>query len=101
MDNFCIIDSNDERFDSNINLDFSYTEIDEWKHKWNPRKHHDRAGRPRKWGFVTYKVTNTSENFPDDEFEDKALAVALRQWGLRCKDIRFKRERNKDIVADI
>ena len=63
MDTFCVIDSDGGRFDDNINLDFSYTEIEEWKHKWDPKKHLDRAGRPRKWGFVTYKVTNTSEHF--------------------------------------
>jgi len=91
MNTFCIIDSDEKTFHSNVSLDFSYTEIEEWKHKWDPKKHLDRAGRPRKWGFVTYRVTNTSENFPDDEFEDKALAIALRQWGLRTRDIRFKR----------
>ena len=101
MENFCIIDTDGESFHSNIALDFSYAEIEEWKHKWNPKKHHDRAGRPRKWGFVTYKVTNTSDHFPDDEFEDKALAIALRQWGFRCKDIRFRKETNKSKTADI
>ena len=101
MDTFCIISDNNVRNDSNINLDFSYTEIEEWKHKWNPEKHVDRNGKAKAWGFVTYKVTNTSENFPDDNFEDKALTIALRQWGLRCKDIRFKRIRDQSIRADI
>ena len=101
MENFCIIDTDGESFHSNIALDFSYAEIEEWKHKWDPKKHLDRAGRPRKWGFVTYKVTNTSDHFPDDEFEDKALAIALRQWGFRCKDIRFRKETNKSKTADI
>jgi len=101
MDTFCVIDSDGGRFDDNIDLDFSYAEIEEWKHKWNPTKHQDRSGRPRKWGFVTYKVTNTSENFPENEFENTALSIALRQWGFRCKDIRFKRMTDKDKKADI
>ena len=101
MEHFCVIDSDGEEFHSNVNLDFSYTEIEEWKHKWDPKRHHGRNGKPRKWGFVTYKVTNTSENFPDDDFEDRALSIALRQWGLRCKDIRFKRIKDKNERADI
>ena len=101
MKNFCAIDSDGGEFRSIERMDFSYAEIDEWKHKWNPKKHHGRNGKPRKWGFVTYKVTNTSEHFPDDDFEDRALSIALRQWGLRCKDIRFKRIRDKNEKADI
>ena len=101
MKNFCIIDSDENSFHTNIDLDFSYAEIEEWKHKWDPKRHHGRNGKPRKWGFVTYKVTNTSEHFPDDDFEDRALSIALRQWGLRCKDIRFKRIRDKNERADI
>ena len=91
MDAFCIIDSDGRAFHSNVDLDFSYKEIDEWKHKWNPAKHVDRNGLAKPWGFVTYKVINTSVNFPENTFEDTALAIALRQWGFRCKDIRFKR----------
>ena len=101
MDNFCIIDSDEVDFESNINLDFSYAEIDEWKHKWDPKKHVDRNGIAKDWGFVTYKVVNTSVNFPENTFEDTALAIALRQWGFRTNDIRFKRIRDKGIRADI
>ena len=101
MDVFCVIGSDGKPFDSNKDFEFSYKEIEEWKHKWNPTKYVDRNGREREFGMVTYKVTNTSEHFPDNNFEDKALTVALRQWGLRTKDIRFKRIRDKSIRADI
>jgi hypothetical protein len=82
----CIVRDNDEEFDTNIDMDFSYAAIEEWKHKWNPKK-----VRRRKYGYVTYRVTNESKHFPNSKFEDKALAIALRQWGLRTQDIRFKR----------
>jgi hypothetical protein len=101
MDNFCIIEDDDMEFNSNIHLEFSYKEIDEWKHKWNPNKYVDRGGKPKQFGYVTYRVINESESFPNNEFEDKALSIALRQWGLRTADIRFKRIRDVSIRADI
>ncbi len=97
---FCIIRDNDEKFDCNFDMDFSYNAIEEWKHKWTPKKHKGRKGKVRDYGYVTYKVINGSQHFPDSEFEEKALAIALRQWGLRTKDIRFKRERTSK-TADI
>jgi hypothetical protein len=81
MDKFCFITNDDKSFESNI------TEIDEWKFKWN---------NP----IVTYKVLNGSRSFPNDTFEKKALTVALRQWGFRTKDVKFRRERT-DKEADI
>jgi hypothetical protein len=91
MSIFCIVKDNDEQFDTNIDMDFSYNTIEEWKHKWNPPRASGRKGSKRDYGYVTYKVTNESKHFPNSKFEDKALAIALRQWGLRTKDIRFKR----------
>jgi len=99
MSVFCIVKDNDEQFDCNIDMDFSYNAIEEWKHKWQPKKHVGRRGKVRDYGYITYKVTNESKHFPDSKFEDKALAIALRQWGLRTKDIRFKRVRSG--TADI
>ena len=87
----CIIMDNDVVFDCDINRDFASSTIQEWKHKWTPKKAVGRKGSKRDYGYVTYKVTNESQHFPDSKFEDKALAVALRQWGLRTKHIRFKR----------
>ena len=98
MSTFCIIRDNDEKTDCNFE-GLALSVIEEWKHKWQPKKYKDRRGRVRKFGYVTYKVTNESKNFPDDKFEDKALTIALRQWGLRTKDIRFKRIRTG--TADI
>jgi len=87
----CIIMDNDVVFDCDINRDFASSTIQEWKHKWTPKKAVGRKGSKRDYGYVTYKVTNESQHFPDNKFEDKALAIALRQWGLRTKHIRFKR----------
>jgi len=87
----CIIMDNDVVFDCDINRDFASSTIQEWKHKWTPKKAVGRKGSKRDYGYVTYKVTNESQHFPDNKFEDKALAIALRQWGLRTMDIRFKR----------
>jgi len=100
MDSFCIVMDNDVKFDSDINQDFAASTISEWKHKWTPKRYKDKRGRPRVFGYVTYKVTNESQHFPDDEFEDKALTIALRQWGFRTRDIRFKRIYS-DKTADI
>jgi hypothetical protein len=60
--------------------------MEEWKIKWQPKK-----VRRRKYGYVTYKLISESRSFPDSSFEHQALAIALRTWGLRTKDIRFKR----------
>ena len=83
---FCIIKDSNKKFDCDIDVDFQYNPIDEYKQKWNPKK-----VRRRKYGYVTYRVINGSQHFLDSKFEDKALAIALRQWGLRTRDIRFKR----------
>ena len=100
MPTHCIIMDNDVKFDSDVDQDFSLSTIQEWKHKWTPKKHKGRRGKVRDYGYVTYKVINGSQHFPDSKFEDKALTIALRQWGLRTKDIRFKRERTNK-TADI
>ena len=98
MDGFCYIVDNNEKFEDNFD-EFEASTIDEWKKKWEPKKHKDRRGRTRDYGYVTYKVLNESTHFPDSKFEDKALTIALRQWGLRTKEIRFKRIRSG--TADI
>ena len=84
-------------FKSNIENDIEFYEIEEWKHKWTPKK-----VRRRKYGYVTYKLISESRSFPDSSFEHQALTVALRTWGLRTKDIRFKRVKgnaNADLVV--
>lgn len=96
---FCFIIASQDEFESNIET--QYAPIDEWKHKWTPKKFVDRKGRTRDFGYVTYKVINGSRSFPDDTFEDTALKVALRQWGLRTKTIRFKKETDPNKTADI
>ena len=69
--------------------------IEEWKIKWQPKR-----VRRQKFGYVTYKLISESRSFPDSSFEHKALSIALRQWGLRTKDIRFKRVKG-NAKADI
>ena len=99
MSTHCIIMDNDVMFDCDVEQDFAMSTIQEWKHKWQPKKYKNRRGKVREFGYITYKVTNGSKHFPDDKFEDKALTIALRQWGLRTNDIRFKRIRTG--TADI
>lgn len=67
--------------------------IDEWKTKWTTPT-------------VTYGITTTSDNNydlgMDDKYVNRALTVGLRAWGLRIKDIRFKRIYNTtDNTPDI
>tara|TARA_R110002020_G_scaffold441981_1_gene653104 strand:- start:12661 stop:13371 length:711 start_codon:yes stop_codon:yes gene_type:complete len=94
-----VIVDNNQKFETSSELELVYgvstQEIDEWKTKWEPEK---KSGK--NYGYVTYKVVNESQHFPDSKFEDKALTIALRQWGLRTKEIRFKRIRG-DSRADI
>ncbi len=58
------------------------TVINEWKQKWTTPT-------------VTYGVVESSENKfdlgVDEKYVNRALSVGLRTWGLRTKDIRFKR----------
>ena len=89
-------------FKSNIENDIEFSQIEEWKHKWTPKKAVGRKGSKRDYGHVTYKLISESRSFPDSSFEHKALSIALRTWGLRTKDIRFKRVRgntNADLVV--
>ena len=107
----CIIyakDVDDEENDdfemvSNIDGEIELLEIKEWKHKWEPEKAKGRRGGTKDYGYVTYKLLKgkESDSFPDSSFEHKALAIALRQWGLRTRDIRFKRLYKESETADI
>jgi len=97
-DPHCIVTESKQgiKFMSNLK-ELSPQAIEEWKIKWQPKK-----VRRRKYGYVTYKLISESRSFPDSSFEHQALTIALRTWGLRTKDIRFKRVRgNKkaDIVV--
>ncbi len=67
--------------------------IDEWKHKWETPT-------------ITYGVTESSDNAfdlgMDEKYVNRALTVGLRTWGLRTKDIRFRRIYNTiDNTPDI
>jgi len=59
---FCIIKDSDKKFDCNIDVDFQYNPIDEYKGKWVPRKI-----KRRKYGYVTYRVINGSQHFLDSK----------------------------------
>ena len=91
-DKFCIINDDRIRFDFS---DREFATIVEDKGKWKPKKHKSRRGKVQEYGYVTYKVTNQSKHFPDDDFENIVLSIVLRQWGLRTKEIRFKKARGK------
>jgi len=60
--------------------------IDEWRVKWES-------------GIVTYGVTRkTNKSKEIENWENRALTIALRTWGLRIKDIKFRRIRKIDPV---
>lgn len=101
MTYFCFITNDGKEYASDEVEEKVMPEIDEWKHKWAPKKYFDRNGKPKTFGVVTYKVLNDSRSFPDNSFEETALTVALRTWGMRTKDIRFLRERSNNKIADI
>ena len=101
MAHFCFITADGNEYQSSEGEEKVYEEIDEGKHKWAPEKYVDRNGQPKEYGIVTYQVLNESRSFPDDDFEKTALTVALRTWGMRTRDIRFRRERDPDKIADI
>ena len=79
-------------FESNMKseLEEPYEDIDEWKSKWTPID-----------GIVTYRVDGRSDDKQIKDWENRALAICLRTWQLRIKDIRFRRERNTHEVPDI
>lgn len=87
MDNYCVVYSESEENDEYSQYSLEST-IDEWDHPW-------------KEGVVTYKVTKGSKNFPNTDWESKALTIALRTWGLCITNLKFKRTYNVDDRADI
>ena len=88
----CVVTAgrNGVKYTSNLS-ELSPQAIEEWKIKWLPKK-----VRRRKYGYVTYKLISESRSFPDSSFEHQALSIALRTWGLRTKNIRFKRVRGNN-----
>jgi len=79
-------------FDTNMKSEEEepYPDIDEWKHKWIPEN-----------GIVTYGVETKSNDLAIKDWENRALAIALRTWQLRIKDITFRRERSGAVIPDI
>ena len=72
----------DAVFESNI---YDEPAIDEWKIKWDS-------------GIVSYGVIRKStKSKAIMDWEDRALTIALRTWGLRIKNIKFRRQRNIDL----
>ncbi len=60
----------------------------EWPHKWPD-------------GIVTYRLTNLSLDIEKKEWQERAVTVAFRVWGLRVKDIKFKRVYDSEAPVDI
>ena len=52
--------------------------IDEWKHSWHK-------------GKLTYKLISYTNDWKSRHDQERAVTVAFRSWGLRVKDIKFKR----------
>lgn len=81
-------------FDSNMKSEQEqeYPDIKEWEHKWSPSK-----------GIVSWVVENKSDDKQIQGWEERAVAIALRTWGLRITDIKFRKLsiRKDPIEADI
>ena len=60
--------------------------IDEWKHSWDE-------------GEISYRLNNFSSDLKE-EWQTRAVTVALRVWQLRLSKLKFKRERNPDVSVD-
>lgn len=69
-------------FDTNMlsEQEKDYGPIDEWKHKWTPAD-----------GKVTWAVVSKSDDPSIKNWEERAVAIALRTWGLRTKNIKFRK----------
>jgi len=52
--------------------------IDEWEHSWHK-------------GKLTYKLLSYTNDWKSRHDQERAVTVAFRAWGLRVKDIKFKR----------
>ena len=52
--------------------------IDEWKHSWHK-------------GTLTYKLLSYTNDWKSRYDQERAVTVAFRAWGLRVRDIKFKR----------
>jgi len=61
--------------------------ITEWKYRWPD-------------GEITYRLNNLTPDIISSRHQERAITVALRVWQLRIKDIKFKREYNKDTSVD-
>ncbi len=63
---------------------------EEWPHNWPS-------------GVLTYRLNNLSLDIEKKKWQERAVTVAFRVWGLRIKDLKFKREYdpNKHVDCNI
>ena len=61
--------------------------IEEWPHSWPD-------------GDITYRLNNFTTDIPKEEWQTRAVTVALRAWQLKVSKIKFRRERNPDVSVD-
>ena len=93
---FCFIIASKDEFESNV--EEQYAPIDEWKHKWTPNKFVDRKGKTRDFGYVTYKVLNSSRSFPDDTFEERQSDSKERKIQTRRQILFYSSRRRRMIL---
>jgi hypothetical protein len=62
-------------------------DVDEYRGRW-------------KDGEISYRLNNFSDDF-NENWQTRAVTVALRAWKLRIKNIYFRRERNPNSHVDI
>jgi len=75
----------------NSSCELKFTEtvderISEWPHSWP-------------LGEISYRLNNRSDDFTK-KFQERAVTVALRAWQLRIKNLKFRKERNRDAHVD-
>tara|TARA_R110002167_G_scaffold64455_2_gene182256 strand:- start:8290 stop:8943 length:654 start_codon:yes stop_codon:yes gene_type:complete len=61
--------------------------ITEWPHSW-----------PH--GEITYRLNNFTTDISREDWQTRAVTVALRAWQLKVSKLKFKRERNPDVTVD-
>ena len=61
--------------------------ITEWPHSW-----------PH--GDITYRLNNFTTDISRQDWQHRAVTVALRAWQFKVSKLKFRRERNPDVTVD-
>lgn len=61
--------------------------ISEWPHSWPE-------------GEITYRLNNFTTDISREDWQHRAVTVALRAWQFKISKLKFRRERNPDVSVD-